>query len=197
MRNDDSGAGRTWTAAEVASALAPARGWKRSGTQYVTRCPAHDDHEPSLTLTDTGNPRRPVVFDCKAGCTPKEVFAALVRHGIEIGNPLRRKGWDRSGTAPRRPVPLAAPKVADRYAPWQGPIPREPTETELARLRWNGGEVTGTWYWTDRDGRPAFRTVRIETVQDGLRTKQVKPLSPWRDLERDRFTWRGAAPPQP
>jgi hypothetical protein len=48
---------------------------RRSGNGYSARCPSHDDHNPSLTITEgrNGTP----VFKCHAGCSQEDVLAAL------------------------------------------------------------------------------------------------------------------------
>src|SRR5258705_13433472 len=59
------------TAADLARALG---GAKREGAGWRCRCPAHDDHDPSLSITD-GN-GKPLVI-CRAGCEQDAVIAAL------------------------------------------------------------------------------------------------------------------------
>src|SRR5438128_1940954 len=56
------------TAAEVAAALGGAR---RSGAQWLARCPVHLDRSPSLALRDDGSWR--VLVHCHAGCTKADV----------------------------------------------------------------------------------------------------------------------------
>ena len=65
-----------------AEEIARTLGGKRSGRQWLCRCPAHDDHNPSLLIFD-GHTN--VVFRCLAGCDPLDVIAALRRRGI-LGN---------------------------------------------------------------------------------------------------------------
>src|SRR5215471_9095107 len=65
-----------------AADLARALGAKRSGTQGWCRCPAHDDHTPSLIFWDG---EVDVRFKCYSGCTPTDVIAALRRRGLWEG----------------------------------------------------------------------------------------------------------------
>ena len=60
----------------IASAeqIARALGGRRAGGSWMCRCPAHDDHSPSLSLTDRGGR---VLFRCHAGCAQSAVLAAL------------------------------------------------------------------------------------------------------------------------
>jgi hypothetical protein len=48
---------------------------KQTGNRWAARCPAHDDHSPSLSVTpsETGN----VLVYCHRGCTTPEVASAL------------------------------------------------------------------------------------------------------------------------
>jgi hypothetical protein len=68
-----SGSGKTrciMNASEIAAAL----GGKRVGNHFVARCPAHDDHDPSLNIEDKNG--KPLVI-CRAGCPQGRVIAAL------------------------------------------------------------------------------------------------------------------------
>ena len=65
-----------------AEQIARALGGKRSGRQWLCRCPAHDDNSPSLLIFD-GHTN--VQFRCQAGCDPLDVIAALRKRGI-LGN---------------------------------------------------------------------------------------------------------------
>ena len=58
-------------AADIATAL----GGHRHGAQYRCRCPAHSDHDPSLDVRDTVGG---VLVNCKAGCSQRDVIAALI-----------------------------------------------------------------------------------------------------------------------
>jgi hypothetical protein len=66
----------------TAHQLARALGAKRSGRQWVCRCPAHDDHEPSLIFWDGHSAIR---FKCFSGCEPLDIIAALRRRGLLNG----------------------------------------------------------------------------------------------------------------
>ena len=45
-----------------------------SGTQYMARCPAHDDDTPSLSIKKDGNDIR---WYCHAGCSQEAVLTAV------------------------------------------------------------------------------------------------------------------------
>ena len=48
---------------------------RRSGKGWIARCPAHEDHRPSLSI-DEGRDGRALVM-CGAGCKTTDVLAAL------------------------------------------------------------------------------------------------------------------------
>ena len=73
--------GRLWPdAATIATAL----GGRRSGQGFAACCPAHDDHNPSLSITDADNGR--VLVHCHAGCTQSDVIAELRKMGLWGGS---------------------------------------------------------------------------------------------------------------
>lgn len=53
---------------------------KKTGKGYITTCPAHEDHDPSLSI---GNKPGRVVLKCFAGCTPESIVSAL---GLHLGD---------------------------------------------------------------------------------------------------------------
>jgi len=59
--------------------LAQALGGKKSGQGWMARCPAHDDHDPSLSINEKDG--KPLVY-CHAGCSQKEVIDALRQCGL-------------------------------------------------------------------------------------------------------------------
>ena len=48
---------------------------RRCGKGWIARCPAHEDHRPSLSI-DEGRDGRALVM-CGAGCKTTDVLAAL------------------------------------------------------------------------------------------------------------------------
>src|ERR1700751_3616853 len=64
------------TAASIAGAL---RLGRKSGLGWVACCPAHEDHDPSLTLRDADGK---VLVNCHAGCKQSAVINALKALGL-------------------------------------------------------------------------------------------------------------------
>jgi hypothetical protein len=63
-----------------AEAIAKALGGRRAGNTWMARCPAHDDREPSLAMTD--GPNGKMLVRCHAGCDQQVVIAALRARGV-------------------------------------------------------------------------------------------------------------------
>ena len=59
----------------VSDVLGKLQGVKRSGSGHVAKCPAHDDKNASLSVTE-GEAGR-VLFYCHAGCDTEQIVAAL------------------------------------------------------------------------------------------------------------------------
>jgi 5S rRNA maturation endonuclease (ribonuclease M5) len=63
------------TAADIARKL----GGRKSGADWIAKCPAHDDTNPSLSLRDANGK---VLVRCHAGCSQSSVLAALKALGL-------------------------------------------------------------------------------------------------------------------
>ncbi|MFJ2407042.1 hypothetical protein ACIOUE_37745 [Streptomyces xanthochromogenes] len=77
----------------------------RGSDHLDSRCPAHDDSRPSLTVDWKPNPGR-VLVCCQTGCAPDDVATSL---GLTLADfydePLRRGDGRRSHDRPRHPKP--------------------------------------------------------------------------------------------
>lgn len=67
---------------EPAKKLVRALGGQWNGGSGMARCPAHDDTNPSLSVTQK-NGR--VLFYCHAGCSQRQVASALASLGLRVG----------------------------------------------------------------------------------------------------------------
>ncbi len=63
----------------TASAIAHALGGRQSGNRWIARCPAHDDHSPSLAIAERDGV---VLVHCYAGCSHATVIASLRERGL-------------------------------------------------------------------------------------------------------------------
>ena len=134
--------------------------YKRSGKSYKARCPAHEDHNPSLSLSEAKDGK--VLLKCHAGCTPEAVVRAL---GLEVNDLFTRVDVDKTprnsgekgglSTAKRKPkvFPSAACAVAE-------------FEKKL-------GKMTAWWTYEDAGGNPLAMVARW----DGADGKTFRPVA--------------------
>jgi putative DNA primase/helicase len=64
----------------TAETIAKTLGGCTAGASWIARCPAHDDREPSLSITNAEDGK--VLVYCHAGCEQREVIAALKARGL-------------------------------------------------------------------------------------------------------------------
>ena len=141
------------TVATITDWLDRLQGVRKSGTGYNARCPAHDDANPSLSITEGDDGK--VLVHCFAGCTFEAIRDALWPQGPRSA----ATGGGRSPSAPRN-KPARAPKVA--------PEPRELPA---------GPHVTVSPY-RHADGSVAFASVRQEPPG---KAKQFSQWTPTKD----------------
>jgi hypothetical protein len=102
---------------------------------WMAQCPCHDDHSPSLSITQAAD--RTLVH-CFGGCSPQEVVGAL-------GLRMRDLFADAANSTPTRT--LRSARVAHKRA--QTPRPREVDSVleafRSAGMSWRGEAQLGTW----------------------------------------------------
>lgn len=90
----------TIDAAVRAKQIVESLGGRWSGSRGECRCPAHDDHSPSLSVR-LGT--KAILFKCFAGCTSTDILKALDRQGLHDRVPVhvepRAPARDLSGLA--------------------------------------------------------------------------------------------------
>jgi putative DNA primase/helicase len=115
----------------TAETIAKALGGRKAGGGWTARCPAHDDHTPSLSIRDAEENK--VLVRCHAGCDQERLIAALRGRGL----------WAENGPRPLLRVPRRTPVEPDQddarrseiaLAIWQSAKPAQgtPVETYLA-----------------------------------------------------------------
>jgi 5S rRNA maturation endonuclease (ribonuclease M5) len=111
------------TTEEVLSRL---DGTKRNGDGWVAKCPAHDDHNPSLSAKEGDDGR--TLLNCHAGCEPQEVVAAM---GLTLSDLYTDEIGGRQVAAPRpaskSPPPITEETVAAMH------VALTPKQRELLR----------------------------------------------------------------
>jgi hypothetical protein len=167
-QNRQAAAAHMSSAEDVARALDT--GARRGNGGWSCRCPAHDDHHASLSLSDGHDGR--LLWRCHAGCDQDKVQAELKRRGL-LGKP---NGHDRATDVwrPIMPVPQDAPKPTFRHD-WHG----------HASLKWT---------YRNAEGELLFYAVRFD-LPGG--SKQILPRCYGSLDGRSGWYWRAAPVPRP
>jgi putative DNA primase/helicase len=109
-----------------AETIAKALGGRKAGNNWIARCPAHDDREPSLSIRRAGDGK--VLLRCHAGCDQRQVIAALRSRGLwsEHGPRLSRHSAAHTATT-SQPNCDDAKRSAAALAIWQSAMPAQET----------------------------------------------------------------------
>ena len=114
-----------------AEIIAKALGGRQAGSDWIAPCPAHDDHDPSLSIRDADYGK--VLVHCHAGCEQAQVIGEIRARGL-----WDEPGSDRHLRANQRPqlassIPPAqdlAERTAAALRIWQSAAPAPGTLAE-------------------------------------------------------------------
>ena len=140
---------------------------KQSGSQWMARCPAHDDSNPSLAVSEGKDGR--VLLYCHLGCHTEDVARAI---GMSM--------------ADLTPSNATRPKQSVNYA--SGAQPRS-REAVIESLEGKLGQRSHEWEYRDRNGNVVGVILRFETP----RGKEIRPVS----LIDGKWTAKGMPEPRP
>lgn len=109
---------------------------KSTGSGWITRCPAHDDHNPSLSVSEGDDGR--ALFNCLAGCPPDAVLSALGLNAADLFN---------------RDV-SAKPQSSQRSEGFRRQSKSfETAEAAIQNIEANKGQRSKTWSYYSADGQ--------------------------------------------
>jgi hypothetical protein len=157
------------TADQIAAGLEKQLGGKcqrLSAHSFQTRCPAHDDKNPSLTISQgSGIP----LVHCHAGCDQRAVVEELKTRGL----------WFTERIEPRHRS--HQPTTRESKEPeWSAvmPVPPEAGEPNLRellshRLQQPNSQIAETWAYFDARGHRLGMVVRVEHDGD----KEILPIT--------------------
>jgi putative DNA primase/helicase len=143
-------------------------GAKKSGNGWSALCPAHEDHLPSLRISE-GDDGRALVH-CHAGCTVEAVVATI---GLTIRDLM-----------PERDHPTSTRKGK----PSSGSQTFPTANAAVVELERRHGKCSAFWTYHDMSGNPVGLVVRWDRA-DGK--KEIRPVS------RHGNGWRIGAMPEP
>lgn len=135
---------------------------RRSGDGYNARCPAHDDHNPSLSVTD--GDKGGVVVTCHRGCDLDAVLAALALDRDSIRPP-------RDGQRDGEWTPFGAPLDIYRYTDEDGALLFEVVRCRNKQFPCRRPDPTAPSGWSWKLGnvrRPLYRLPQVlKAIEDG------------------------------
>ena len=169
-------------------------GVRQQSGYWKARCPAHDDHEASLSVTRGTD--QPVVFNCFAGCDRDAILDGLGLSLADVSNPReQRTEWTPHGDAiavydyvdERGQLLFQVCRTAGKQFPQRRPDP-----TAKSGWRWQLGKTRRVPYRLPQllaavaDGRTVYITEGEKDVHAIERAGGVATTSPggagkWRD----------------
>ncbi len=147
--------------AMIAETIAKALGGRKAGSGWIARCPAHDDRNPSLSLS-TGNDGK-VLLRCHAGCDQVQVIDALRARGLwdqPCRHSIRRRPFKAHQQEDTPPDRSDSDRMGYALRIWRATVPASNTLAEsylqsrglrlpsASALRFHGGlkhPSGGTW----------------------------------------------------
>ena len=146
-------------------------------------CPGHDDHDPSLTITEGREGR--ILVKCWAGCAPEAIVGALGWEMKDLFSDNGAKPPTRRASTPTRP----------RKQPAKGKAYPSKADAIRAGERGTKGRHDETWTYHGVDGTPAFYVSRFNMkMLDG---ETGKPEKSFRPIHEAADGWHLADPPGP
>lgn len=128
---------------------------RKAGGGFMAQCPAHDDHDPSLSLDEKGGK---LLVNCLAGCPQDSVIGELKQRGLwpetthALPSPPPRKPVTRQIWRPIVPIPPNAPAPPDEH--------------------FQLGVPCVVWRYATSTGGTAFFVCRWDTTAG----KEIRPL---------------------
>jgi putative DNA primase/helicase len=113
-----------------AETIAKGLGGRKVGGDWMARCPAHDDRDPSLSIRDADDGK--VLVRCHAGCDQERVIATLRSRGLwsEIGEHRFRRAGPHAAAANDRSNHEDAKRTEAALAIWRAARPADGTLVE-------------------------------------------------------------------
>jgi hypothetical protein len=133
---------------------------KPSGNGYTAKCPAHDDHAPSLSIAESEDGK--VLLNCHAGCSSEKIVGAmgLTMSALFPDAPQTSK----NGAAETASSPTVYTKANDAVI-------------ELER---KFGKRSAWWTYRDANGNPVAAVVRWDTANGKTFRPVAKIGTGWR-----------------
>src|ERR1700730_12983342 len=115
----------------TAETIAKALGGRKTGAEWMARCPAHEDRKPSLSIKDADGGK--VLVRCHAGCDQARVIAKLRSRRLCEDNSHRQRDFIRQQprlSANDQPDRDDGKRTEAALAIWQATTPAGNTRVE-------------------------------------------------------------------
>ena len=136
------------------------------GDEHVCRCPAHDDHKPSLYVRETD---KGIVLNCVVGCRTEDICDRIgVKMSELFKEPPRGSGPRQSGTGPKAKAGTTASNAEK---------PARTFGSYDAAYGWMG-QLQAIYPYRDDDGKVQFEVARILEASGSKTFRQHRPAQP-------------------
>jgi hypothetical protein len=115
---------------------------RKSGEGWMARCPAHEDHTPSLSVKETEDGR--VLVHCFAGCLPEEVCGAI---GLNLAALFNSSNGSELMQKTRSPAPAVSFRPVSRGRLGGKEKPAEPLPFSLLSTALENVPSEPDWTW--------------------------------------------------
>jgi len=109
---------------------------RRSGRGWIAKCPAHDDHEPSLSISEGADGR--ALVKCHAGCTLDAVLSAL---GMTQRDLFPAKNPQPTGNSADTPVRLKVKRKDEQPFDWRACVEAFTDKHVESLAKWRGYSI--------------------------------------------------------
>lgn len=158
-------------------------GPKRSGRGWTALCPAHDDADPSLTVSEGDDGR--VLLRCHAGCSFDAIVGALGMRASEMFSGSGTANAPGSMPTGSRARAVATPETPRRMFP-------DMKAAIHGREEEMGEEACHRAVYQDRDGEPVGCILRWDQLRG---RKRILPVS--REPGSSKWSFAGMPAPRP
>ena len=140
----------------------------RSGTGWNALCPAHDDHNPSLSISDAEDGR--ILVHCHANCSQTDVIRELTIRNL----------WPQWGNSNQRPPATEGVNIDELRCKARQKYPGGKKDADAASDNWqtspkNWAEAVARYSYTDEHGKVIFQKGRWERIKaEGRREKTFR-----------------------
>jgi hypothetical protein len=143
-----------------------------SGGKYAAKCPAHEDHKRSLSITDKDGK---TLVKCHAGCSQADVIAALSDKGLWKQNVRNSSEWVPWTLGRRYHASWGNPVVEYVYADESGSELFRCIRFEPKNFRQGHFDNSGKWLWSLKGVR--LVPYRLPEVLSAVKANRVVVLA--------------------